>query len=101
MERTDSTHDEPAEAAGINSPEATVPGAGKRPARRGMLPGRGKRLTIESVFMRVVATLGIVAIGVALGAILVSSDVAGWITGLAVAAESVVLSALLWSSREL
>jgi len=51
--------------------------------------------------MRVIATGGIVGIGVALGALLVGQDVAGWIVGLAVATTSVILAALLWSSRQL
>jgi hypothetical protein len=51
--------------------------------------------------MRVIATGGVIGIAVALGAILVGQDVAGWIVGLAVGTTSVVLSALLWSSRQL
>ncbi len=67
-----------------------------------MLPARGRRrLGAERVLVRIVATCGIVGIGVALGAILVSSKVQGWITGLVVAIISVVLSAVLWSSRQL
>jgi uncharacterized membrane protein len=67
-----------------------------------MIPGRDRRrLKVESVLMRLVATGGIVAIGVVLGAILVGQDVQGWIVGLVVALLSVVLSAILWSSRQL
>jgi hypothetical protein len=67
-----------------------------------MIPGRERRrLKAESVLMRLVATGGIVAIGVLLGAILVSQDVQGWIVGLVVALVSVVLAAVLWSSRQL
>jgi hypothetical protein len=51
--------------------------------------------------MRLVATGGIVGISVLLGAILVSQDVEGWIVGLVVALVSVVLAAVLWSSRRL
>ena len=51
--------------------------------------------------MRAVATAGIVGIGVALGAVLVGQDVAGWIVGLAVSLVSIILAALLWSSRQL
>lgn len=51
--------------------------------------------------MRLVATGGIIGIGVALGAILVGQDVAGWIVGLVVSLTSVILAALLWSSRQL
>ena len=66
-----------------------------------MLPARGRRrLGAERVLVRIVATCGIVGIGVALGAILVSSNVQGWITGLVVALVSVILSAILWSSRQ-
>ena len=67
-----------------------------------MLPGRERRRSvIERLLVRLVATAGIVGIGVALGAILISSGVAGWETGLVVALVSVLLSAILWSSRQL
>jgi uncharacterized membrane protein len=49
----------------------------------------------------VVATGGIVGIAVVIGAVLVGQDVAGWIVGLVVGVTSVVLAALLWSSRQL
>jgi uncharacterized membrane protein len=38
---------------------------------------------------------------VLLGAILVGQDVAGWIVGLVIGLTSVILAALLWSSRQL
>ena len=67
-----------------------------------MLPGRERRrFKVESVLMRFVATAGIVGLGVLLGVILVSADVTGWIVGLVVSLVSVVLSAMLWSSRQL
>lgn len=66
-----------------------------------MLPERRQRPALESAFVRVIATSGIVGIGVALGAILASQSVAGWITGLVIALVSVILSAILWSSRRL
>jgi uncharacterized membrane protein len=67
-----------------------------------MVPGRERRRSVlERVFVRLVATGGIIGIAVALGAILVGQDVAGWIVGLAVGLTSVILAALLWSSREL
>jgi uncharacterized membrane protein len=67
-----------------------------------MVPARERRRTkVERGFMRLVATGGIVGIAVALGAILTSQDVAGWITGLVVGLTSVILAALLWSSRQL
>jgi protein-S-isoprenylcysteine O-methyltransferase Ste14 len=67
-----------------------------------MLPGRERRRTgIERFIVRLVATGGVVGIGVALGAILRSSNEQGWIIGLVVAVVSVILSAILWSSRQL
>jgi hypothetical protein len=67
-----------------------------------MLPGRGRRRTVvERGFVRVVATGGVIGIATVLGAVLVSQDVAGWIVGLAVGLTSVMLAALLWSSRQL
>lgn len=51
--------------------------------------------------MRLIATGGIIGIAVILGAVLVAQDVAGWIVGLAVGLTSVILAALLWSSRQL
>jgi hypothetical protein len=65
-----------------------------------MIPARGRRSRLESIFVRLVATGGIVAIGVVLGAILVSQDVQGWIVGLAISTVTVVLAAILWSSRQ-
>jgi uncharacterized membrane protein len=67
-----------------------------------MVPGRERRRTkLERGFMRLVATGGIIGIAAVLGAILVGQDVAGWIVGLVVGLTSVVLAALLWSSRQL
>jgi hypothetical protein len=67
-----------------------------------MLPGRKRRrFKLERLFTRLVATTGIVAIGVLLGAVLTSSKVQGWLVGGIVAVVAVVLSAVLWSSRQL
>jgi uncharacterized membrane protein len=67
-----------------------------------MVPGRERRRTkLERGSMRLVATGGIIGIAVALGAVLVGQDVTGWIVGLAVGLTSVILAALLWSSRQL
>ena len=69
---------------------------------QGMVPARERRRTkVERGFMRVVATGGIIGIAVLLGAVLVGQDVAGWIVGLVIGVTSVVLAALLWSSRQL
>jgi hypothetical protein len=64
----------------------------KRPARRSLF---------ESVFVRIVATCGVVAIGVAIAAIMVSSNSKGWLVGLVVSIVTCVLAAVLWSSRQL
>lgn len=67
-----------------------------------MLPTRhGPRSRVERGFVRLVATTGIVGIAVLLGAVLTSNKVQGWITGLVIGVVSVVLAALLWSSRQL
>ncbi len=90
-----------APAAG-GSPPAGTPGRSERSTGgRNMLPERERRrFGFERLLVRLVATCGIVGIGVALGAILRSSNVQGWIIGLVVAIVSVVLSAVLWSSRQ-
>ncbi len=80
--------------------------AGGETTRRGdggssFLPARRRRPGIESLFMRVVATGGIVGIGTALAAILGTQDVDAWIVGLVVSVVTVVLAAILWSSRTL
>ena len=66
-----------------------------------MIPNRRKRLPLEAPFMRAVATAGIIGIGVVIAAIMASQDVQGWLIGLVVSAVSVVLAAVLWSSRRL
>jgi hypothetical protein len=65
------------------------------------LPSRGDRRGVESLFVRIVATGGIVGIGTALAAILDWQDVAAWVIGIAVSGVSVLLAAVLWSSRTL
>jgi hypothetical protein len=93
--------------------DAALGAVGGEPARGGaaaggqrttanMLPGRERRqFGLERIIVRLIATFGVVAIGVALAAILAASKVQGWIIGLVVALVSVVLSAVLWSSRQL
>ncbi|MFL5859827.1 MAG: hypothetical protein ACJ780_03485 [Solirubrobacteraceae bacterium] len=76
--------------------------AGGRPDSHNMLPPRERRrLGAERLLVRVIATCGIVAIGVAIAAIMVSSHSQGWLVGLVVSVVSVVLAAILWSSRQL
>jgi uncharacterized membrane protein len=67
-----------------------------------MLPGRERRRTkVERATMRLIATGGIIGVAVLLGAVLVGQDVTGWIVGLVIGVTSVILAALLWSSRQL
>jgi hypothetical protein len=69
---------------------------------RNMLPGRERRRSkLERLIVRLIATCGIVGIGVAIAAIMVSSHSQGWVIGLVVSIVSVILAALLWSSRML
>jgi hypothetical protein len=65
-----------------------------------MLPGRERRrFGLERVLVRLIATCGIIGIGVAIAAIMVSSKSQGWLIGVVVSGVSVILSAILWSSR--
>ena len=66
-----------------------------------MIPNRRKRLPLEAPLMRVVATAGIVGIGVAIAAIMTSQHSTAWLIGLVVSIVSLVLAAVLWSSRRL
>jgi hypothetical protein len=97
-----------------NEPVADEPAAerearrAERSERRGgaeqpgvMIPSRRKRLPLEAPLMRLVATAGIVAIGVAVAAIMSSQDSQGWLIGLVVSIVSLVLAAVLWSSQRL
>ncbi len=96
-----SEHDPPPRA-GDPAAEPFEPAGESRRGAPTMIPGRERRRTkVERGFMRLVATGGIVGIAVALGAILVNQSVAGWIIGLVIGVVSVVLAALLWSSRQL
>ncbi|HMJ02880.1 MAG TPA: hypothetical protein VK506_08055 [Conexibacter sp.] len=82
--------------------ESREPVAASSGRPQGMVPGRERRRTkAERGLMRFVATGGIVGIAVLLGAVLVGQDVAGWIVGLVIGLTSVILAALLWSSRQL
>jgi hypothetical protein len=74
---------------------------GETPATGEVLPEHRGRRAFESFLSRFVATAGIVGIGTALGAILIATDVAGWITGLVVSIVTVTLAAMLWRARRL
>jgi len=74
---------------------------GARERGTNFIPSRSGRWGLESLFVRIVATGGIVGIGTALAAILDWQDVAAWIIGIVVSGVTVLLAALLWSSRTL
>jgi hypothetical protein len=86
-------------------PDAPEPAAAEAHTRKdshNMLPPRERRRSgFERFVVRIIATCGIVGIGVAIGAIMVSSNSKGWLVGLVVSIVSVVLAAVLWSSRQL
>jgi hypothetical protein len=78
---------------GRRGPSAERPGV--------MIPNRHKRLPLEAPLMRVVATAGIVGIAVVIAAIMGSQGSQAWLIGLAASIVSLVLAAVLWSSRRL
>jgi hypothetical protein len=81
---------------------AAAGGAALDPPAEPFLERRSRvRRRPESVFVRVVATAGIVGICVAIAAILGTQSVAAWVIGLVASTVSVVLAAVLWSSRTL
>jgi protein-S-isoprenylcysteine O-methyltransferase Ste14 len=84
------------------APTSAPPASPTRADSKNMLPPRERRRNpFERLLMRLVATCGVVAIGVAIAAIMTSSHSKGWIIGLVVSIVSVVLAAVLWSSRQL
>jgi hypothetical protein len=91
--------DTPAPTPAYSEPEPTP--ARHRAESTSMLPSRSRRTVIESLLVRIIATAGVVGIGVAIAAIMVSSKSQGWIVGLVVSLVSVILAAILWSSRML
>ncbi len=94
-------HRLPEEEAGLAAPSTTetAPRASRKAQRREAREAR--RSMFEDMLVRLVATCGVVAIGVAIAAIMTSNNSAGWIVGLVVSVVSVVLAGILWSSRRL
>jgi hypothetical protein len=91
-----------APAAGAATPGA----AGRAKARESdeHLPAgrRRRRLAIERLLIRLISTVGIVGVGVAIGAIMRSSGDEGWLIGLVVAAVTLILSVVMrWAARRL
>jgi hypothetical protein len=71
------------------------------PATVGFLPSQPDRAGAESLLVRSVATAGVVGIGTAIGALLSTQNIAGWIVALVVSLVTVLLAAVLWRSRRL
>jgi len=67
----------------------------------GFLPAESRRRGFESVFVRLVATAGVVGIATAVGAAMGAAGVATWVVALVVSLLSVALAAVLWRSRRL
>jgi uncharacterized membrane protein HdeD (DUF308 family) len=55
------------------------------------------RLRLRRMTLRLISTCGVIGIGVVIGAVLASNKTQGWIIGLVVAIEALVLGAILWS----
>ncbi|MDQ6605977.1 MAG: hypothetical protein M3Z06_05435 [Actinomycetota bacterium] len=70
-------------------------------APKAMIPAREGRPRVEAVLMRVIATAGIIGISVAIAAVMGSQHSQAWLIGLVTSIVSVVLAAVLWSSRRL
>ena len=87
-------------ARGSGSAKPPEPEARGEPPE-GFLPKRPGRPPAESIFVRAVATAGVVAVATAVAAILASQDVSGWAIGLVASLISVILAGLLWRSRML
>ncbi len=67
----------------------------------GFLPKKPTRAPLESVFVRGVATAGVVGVATVVAAIMGSQSVSGWVIGLVASLITVILAAFLWRSRKL
>jgi hypothetical protein len=85
-------------ARGVDAGRA---GVGDRDRAGVMIPSRSHRSRVETFLMRIIATAGIIGIGVAIAAIMGSQHSRGWLIGLVVSIVSVLLAGILWSSRRL
>lgn len=99
---SDSVASDPSSEAGTVSRRETESEPHHRVESPNMLPAREtRRTTLERMLVRLVATGGVIGIGVVIAAIMTSSHSLGWLIGLVVSIVTVVLSAILWSSRQL
>jgi hypothetical protein len=60
---------------------------------------RERMSMFQSSFSRFVATGGIIGIGTGIAAIMDTQDVKGWIIGIVVSGLSVILAAIVWSTK--
>jgi hypothetical protein len=67
--------------------------------REGSVAKRENGRGLGTAFSRIVATGGIIGAGTGAAAIMGSQDVAYWIIGIVVSGLSVLLAAIVWSSR--
>jgi hypothetical protein len=79
------------EGNGTGAPEAHEPESGAS--------FRERMTMFQSSFSRFVATGGIIGIGTGVAAILGSQDVEAWIIGIVVSGVSVILAAIVWSTK--
>jgi hypothetical protein len=93
------TEGDDAPATGAPTPGHAVAEGQEAPG--GVIRTRGRRTAVESFVVRLIATAGIVGIGVAIAAIMGSQHSKGWLIGFVVSIVSVALAAMLWSSRRL
>ena len=100
-EQPDRPHGDPLAPGSASGAGSRLSRRSRRDAAGTMIPARSGRTLIETFVMRLVATAGVIGIGVAIGAIMRSQDSQGWLIGLVVSAVSVILAGLLWSSRRL
>lgn len=70
-----------------------------QPSEAELAAQTAKRRQAGMAFQRLTATIGIVGIGTAVGAILGAVDVAHWVTGLVVSLACVVLASVLWTVK--
>jgi protein-S-isoprenylcysteine O-methyltransferase Ste14 len=86
---------------GLTTPAPTEPAPRERRRAERREAREVRRSIFEDLLVRLVATCGVVGIGVAIAAVMSSNNSSGWIIGLVVSLVSVVLAGILWSSRRL
>jgi hypothetical protein len=96
-ERGTGLPDEPG-LASSSAPDTTTR-SDRRAKRREVR--RARRVVLGDTLVRLGATCGVIAIGVAIAAIMVSSNSDGWLVGLVVSIVSSLLTIGVWTARRL